>query len=68
MDKIKQKFRSIDELKKDFEEINLKVETDVEIMKKLVEKFRREGASVDEREAALYDLEFYAHQVRRAQY
>ncbi|XP_038071003.1 nucleotide exchange factor SIL1-like [Patiria miniata] len=67
IDQIRQKFRSMEELKKDFEEMKLKVETDVEIMRRLVEKFQREGASVEEQEAALFDLEFYAHQIDNAQ-
>ena len=63
IDQIREKFRSLDELKKDFAEMDLNMETDVEIMRRLVEKFQQEGASVEEQEAALYDLEFYAHQV-----
>ncbi|XP_022091888.1 nucleotide exchange factor SIL1-like [Acanthaster planci] len=67
IDQIRQKFRSMDELKKDFEEMQLNMETDVEIMRRLVEKYQQEGASLEEQEAALYDLEFYAHQIDNAQ-
>ena len=63
MDKIREKFRSAEELKKDLDEMQLNIETDTQIMKRLIDQYQRDDASVDERTAALYDLEFYVHQV-----
>ncbi|XP_029439563.1 nucleotide exchange factor SIL1 isoform X2 [Rhinatrema bivittatum] len=64
---IKQKFRPIDELKKEFEELNMQIETDFEIMTKLISKFNSSNSSLDEKAAALNDLEYYVHQVDNAQ-
>ncbi|NXJ67219.1 SIL1 factor, partial [Rostratula benghalensis] len=60
---VRKKFRSIEQLKEEFEKLNMKVETDYEIMVKLISKFNSSASTLDEKAAALYDLEYYVHQV-----
>ncbi|NWT96898.1 SIL1 factor, partial [Urocynchramus pylzowi] len=57
------KFRPIEQLKEEFEKLNMKIETDYEIMVKLISKFNSSASTLDEKVAALYDLEYYVHQV-----
>nr|XP_033783542.1 nucleotide exchange factor SIL1 isoform X2 [Geotrypetes seraphini] len=64
---IKQKFRAIDDLKKEFEELHVHLETDIEIMTKLINKYNSSSSSLNEKAAALHDLEYYVHQVDNAQ-
>lgn len=61
--KIKRLFRPIEELKKDFEELNVVIETDMQIMVRLINKFNSSSSSLEEKIAALFDLEYYVHQV-----
>ncbi|XP_058564507.1 nucleotide exchange factor SIL1 isoform X1 [Neofelis nebulosa] len=65
--KIKQLFRPIEELKKDFEELNVVIETDMQIMVRLINKFNSSSSSLEEKIAALFDLEYYVHQMDNAQ-
>uniref|UniRef100_A0A8C3J374 Nucleotide exchange factor SIL1 n=1 Tax=Calidris pygmaea TaxID=425635 RepID=A0A8C3J374_9CHAR len=60
------KFRPIEQLKEEFEKLNVKMETDYEIMVKLISKFNSSASTLDEKVAALYDLEYYVHQVDNA--
>ncbi|NXP59344.1 SIL1 factor, partial [Chloropsis cyanopogon] len=60
---LKKKFRPIEQLKEEFEKLNMKIETDYEIMGKLISKFNSSASTLDEKVAALYDLEYYVHQV-----
>ncbi|NXH82563.1 SIL1 factor, partial [Edolisoma coerulescens] len=60
---LKKKFRPIEQLKEEFEKLNMKMETDYEIMVKLISKFNSSASTLDEKVAALYDLEYYVHQV-----
>ncbi|NXL49654.1 SIL1 factor, partial [Podilymbus podiceps] len=60
---VKKKFRPIEQLKEEFEKLNVKMETDYEIMAKLISKFNSSVSTLDEKVAALYDLEYYVHQV-----
>lgn len=62
-DEIRRKFRPYEELKKDFQELNLKVQTDQEILKDLIEKLNRTNEN-EERKLILTDLEYYLHQVK----
>ena len=48
-EEIKNKFRSYEELKKDFEGLNLTVKTDSEIMKDLFIKYNRSDVSKQEK-------------------
>ncbi|NWW55148.1 SIL1 factor, partial [Pedionomus torquatus] len=61
--KVRKKFRPIEQLKEEFEKLNVKMETDYEIMVKLISKFNSSASTLDEKVAALYDLEYYVHQV-----
>ncbi|KAG8449455.1 hypothetical protein GDO86_016199 [Hymenochirus boettgeri] len=64
---IKRRFKPIGELKKEFEQMNIKVETDFEIMTKIINRFNTSLSTVAEKVNALYDLEYYVHQVDNAQ-
>uniref|UniRef100_A0A8C3J3S1 Nucleotide exchange factor SIL1 n=1 Tax=Calidris pygmaea TaxID=425635 RepID=A0A8C3J3S1_9CHAR len=63
---VRKKFRPIEQLKEEFEKLNVKMETDYEIMVKLISKFNSSASTLDEKVAALYDLEYYVHQVDNA--
>lgn len=58
-------FRTYDELKRDFDELNIGVKTDYEIMKELFDKFGAAGTD-EERAAVLEDFEYYLHQYDNA--
>lgn len=64
---VKQLFRPIEELKKEFDELNVVLETDMQIMVRLVNKFNSSSSSLEEKVAALFDLEYYVHQMDNAQ-
>nr|KAF6448773.1 SIL1 nucleotide exchange factor [Rousettus aegyptiacus] len=64
---VKRLFRPIEELKKDFEELNVVIETDMQIMVRLINKFNSSSSSLEEKIAALFDLEYYVHQMDNAQ-
>ncbi|KAM6055951.1 nucleotide exchange factor SIL1 isoform 3-T7 [Chlamydotis macqueenii] len=61
-EEVRKKFRPIEQLKEEFEKLNVKMETDYEIMVKLISKFNSSASTLDEKVAALYDLEYYVHQ------
>ncbi|NWX85616.1 SIL1 factor, partial [Nothoprocta pentlandii] len=65
-EEVRKKFRPIEKLKEEFEKLNVKLETDYEIMVKLIGKFNSSASTLDEKVAALYDLEYYVHQVDNA--
>ncbi|KFP56348.1 Nucleotide exchange factor SIL1, partial [Cathartes aura] len=62
-EEVRKKFRPIEQLKEEFEKLNVKMETDYEIMVQLISKFNSSASTLDEKVAALYDLEYYVHQV-----
>lgn len=64
---VKQLFRPIEELKKEFDELNVVLETDMQIMVRLINKFNSSSSSLEEKVAALFDLEYYVHQMDNAQ-
>ncbi|XP_008591098.1 PREDICTED: nucleotide exchange factor SIL1-like [Galeopterus variegatus] len=64
---VKRLFRPIEELKKDFDELNVVIETDMQIMVRLITKFNSSSSSLEEKIAALFDLEYYVHQMDNAQ-
>lgn len=64
-EEVRKKFRPIEQLKEEFEKLNVKMETDYEIMVKLIGKFNSSASTLDEKVAALYDLEYYVHQVTK---
>lgn len=62
---VRQRFRPIEKLKEEFRELNMQLETDFEIMSKLINRFNSTTSTLEEKIAALYDLEYYVHQVKR---
>ncbi|XP_020370074.1 nucleotide exchange factor SIL1 isoform X2 [Rhincodon typus] len=67
-EKLRETFRPIKELMEDFEAMNVVMETDMEIINKLVSKFNSSNVTLEDKVAALYDLEYYVHQVDNAQH
>ena len=61
-EEIRKKFRPYDQLKKDFESVNMKIETDQEIIINLIDKLNKTSDNVN-RKIILMDLEYYLHQV-----
>lgn len=59
------KFRSYKELKKDFDELNLTVETDFDILSKLMKRYQISDSD-DVRTGVLEDLEYLVHQFDNA--
>ncbi|KAI4873441.1 hypothetical protein NFI96_027293 [Prochilodus magdalenae] len=64
---LRSQFRSMDDLKKDMEALDFLMETDVQIMRKLLSQFNSTSSTVDQRVTALLDLEYLVHQVDNAQ-
>lgn len=62
-DEVKQKFRSYDELKKDFESMNMDIKTDAEIIEELFSQLKHPDTQRDNMLTILTDLEYYLHQV-----
>ncbi|XP_072026976.1 nucleotide exchange factor SIL1-like [Amphiura filiformis] len=65
-EKLRSQYRPIDELKKDYEQLKVNIESDIEIMQRLVKIYNASDASLEERQMALHDLEYYAHQIDNA--
>ncbi|KAM6466952.1 nucleotide exchange factor SIL1 isoform 2-T2 [Liasis olivaceus] len=63
---VRRRFRPIEKLKEEFRELNLQLETDLEIMLKLINKFNNSASTLEEKITALSDLEYYVHQVDNA--
>uniref|UniRef100_J3S0Y3 Nucleotide exchange factor SIL1 n=1 Tax=Crotalus adamanteus TaxID=8729 RepID=J3S0Y3_CROAD len=63
---VRRRFRPIEKLKEEFRELNLQMETDLEIMLKLINKFNNSDSTLEEKITALFDLEYYVHQVDNA--
>ncbi|XP_028815844.1 nucleotide exchange factor SIL1 [Denticeps clupeoides] len=64
---LKAKFRPIDELKRDMAELDMLMETDAQIMRRLITQFNNSNSTVEEKVKALVDLEYLVHQVDNAQ-
>ena len=62
---MKIKFRPYDELKQDFQSMNINIETDSEILTKLIDQLTKTDNDHD-RKAILTDLEYYLHQVGKS--
>ena len=60
---MKKKFKSYEELKKEFEDINMDIKTDAEIIEGLLEKMKHPNTPRDDLLTILTDLEYYLHQV-----
>lgn len=67
IDEIRRKYRSYDELKKDFQSLDMKIQTDQEIITDLVEQLNKTDSN-EHQKTILTDLEFYLHQVDRSLY
>lgn len=63
---IKEKFRSLDQLKDDFKKMNIGIKTGQEIVTELYEKLNSTDISINKREAVLEDLEYHLHQYDNA--
>ncbi|XP_068203995.1 nucleotide exchange factor SIL1 [Palaemon carinicauda] len=61
----KKKFRSYEDLKKDFSEINLVMETDSEILTKVISQYQTSDSD-DQKATLLEDLEYLVHQFDNA--
>uniref|UniRef100_A0A3P9QFQ8 Nucleotide exchange factor SIL1 n=1 Tax=Poecilia reticulata TaxID=8081 RepID=A0A3P9QFQ8_POERE len=60
-------FRPLDELKKDMAELDLLVETDVQIMRRLLDQFNSSNSTAEQKLSILQELEYLVHQVDNAQ-
>lgn len=60
---MKSQFRPMEELKKDMEALDMLVETDVQVMSKLLNQFNNTNSTTDEKVKALFELEYLVHQV-----
>lgn len=61
------KFRSIEEIRKELEGADIFVKKDIEVIKEHVEMLNNTSSSLAEKEHALDELEYYAHQIDNAQ-
>ncbi|XP_043983045.1 nucleotide exchange factor SIL1 isoform X1 [Gambusia affinis] len=61
------RFRPLDELKKDMADLDLLVETDVQIMRRLLDQFNSSSSTLEQRLSILQELEYMVHQVDNAQ-
>ncbi|XP_078406684.1 nucleotide exchange factor SIL1 [Cetorhinus maximus] len=67
-EEVRKTFRPIKELMEDFKAMNVVMETDMEVIDKLVSKFNSTSVTLEDKVAALHDLEYYVHQVDNAQH
>lgn len=58
------RFRSYDELKKDFQKINMNVKTDPEIITEIMTEIKQDNSSDERLAILLEDLSYYLHQVQ----
>uniref|UniRef100_A0A1A8SNG1 Nucleotide exchange factor SIL1 n=1 Tax=Nothobranchius rachovii TaxID=451742 RepID=A0A1A8SNG1_9TELE len=61
------RYRPLEELKKDMAELDLLVETDLQIMRRLLDQLSSSSASPEQRLKILEELEYLVHQVDNAQ-
>ncbi|KAJ8281753.1 hypothetical protein COCON_G00042720 [Conger conger] len=66
-EELRAKFRPMEELKRDMEQLDLLVETDFQIMSRLISKFNSSSSTQEEKVSALLDLEYLVHQVDNGQ-
>lgn len=60
------RFRSYDELKKDFQKINMNVKTDSEIINDIMAEIKQDNSSDERLAVLLEDLSYYLHQIDNA--
>ncbi|XP_060571318.1 nucleotide exchange factor SIL1-like [Ruditapes philippinarum] len=63
---VKKKFKTYEELKKDFNDINMDIKTDGEIIEDMIGKLRDKDLERDNLLTTLTDLEYYLHQIDNA--
>ncbi|XP_070769553.1 nucleotide exchange factor SIL1 [Enoplosus armatus] len=61
------KFRPLEELKRDMAQLELLVETDVQVMRRLLTQFNSSNSTTERRLSILLELEYLVHQVDNAQ-
>lgn len=66
-DSVASKYRPLEELKRDLAQLELLVETDVQIMKRLLDQFNGSNSTTEQRLSILLELEYLVHQVDNAQ-
>ncbi|XP_014055566.1 nucleotide exchange factor SIL1 isoform X2 [Salmo salar] len=64
---LRAQFHPMDELKKDMVKLDMLMESDFQIMSRLVSQFNSSNATVEEKVKALHDLEYLVHKVDNAQ-
>lgn len=64
---VKTKYRNMEELKKEFAEMNAVMKSDLEILEELLEKYKQSDLLEDDLRTILTDLEYYLHQIDNAQ-
>lgn len=60
-------FRPLEELKKDMAQLDLLVETDFQIMRRLLDQYNSSNSTTQQRLSILLELEYLVHQVDNAQ-
>ncbi|KAG1650831.1 Nucleotide exchange factor SIL1 [Nymphon striatum] len=63
---IKSKFRPMNVLKEELEEMNMHVETDIEILKRLLTSLKEKNASDNNTKNLLLEIEYLVHQIDNA--
>nr|XP_020466969.1 nucleotide exchange factor SIL1 isoform X2 [Monopterus albus] len=66
-DSVASKFRPLEELKRDMAQLDLLVETDTRIMRRLLDQFNSSNSTTEQRLSILQELEYLVHQVDNAQ-
>ncbi|KAM7388911.1 hypothetical protein PAMP_022914 [Pampus punctatissimus] len=66
-DSVSSTFRPLDELKREMAQLDLLVETDVQIMRRLLDQFNSSNTTMQQRLSILLELEYLVHQVDNAQ-
>ncbi|XP_029297621.1 nucleotide exchange factor SIL1 isoform X2 [Cottoperca gobio] len=66
-DSVASKYRPLEELKRDMAQLDLLVQTDVQIMKRLLDQFYSSDSTTEQRLSILLELEYLVHQVDNAQ-
>ncbi|XP_077957594.1 nucleotide exchange factor SIL1 isoform X2 [Gasterosteus aculeatus] len=66
-DSVTSKYRPLGELKRDMAQLDLLVETDIQIMKRLLDQLKNSNSTTELKLSLLLDLEYMVHQVDNAQ-
>ncbi|CAB1325188.1 unnamed protein product [Coregonus sp. 'balchen'] len=64
---LRAQFRPMEELKRDMAKLDMLMESDFQVMSRLVSQFNCSNATVEEKMKALHDIEYLVHQVDNAQ-